>query len=111
MLIPFVASKLQRKVTLQNLTSAQRLDNLFPLLYHETLKFIREVAVHPDAGTEKQTQLFESLGRYVYSTFTSQLFGLEVRLRNSVSATMTKNATGNRSLRRRASRLSIFGVR
>ncbi|CAG9953155.1 unnamed protein product [Clonostachys rosea f. rosea IK726] len=70
--------KLQRKVTLQNLTSVQRLDNLFPFLYHETLKFIHEVAVDPDAGTEKQTQLFESLGRYVYSTFTSQLFGLEI---------------------------------
>ncbi|RMI99736.1 hypothetical protein CDV36_016003 [Fusarium kuroshium] len=69
--------KLQRKVALQNLTSAPRLAGVFPFLYHETLKFIHEVATDPNAGTEKQSGLFDSIGRYVYSTFTSQLFGLE----------------------------------
>ncbi|KAF4903206.1 Cytochrome P450 monooxygenase patH [Colletotrichum viniferum] len=70
--------KLQWKIALQNLTSVQRADAGLPYLYHETLKFLRQVAQDPNAGAEKQTNLWDSIGRYVYSTFTSQLYGLEI---------------------------------
>ncbi|KAI8209714.1 Cytochrome P450 monooxygenase yanC [Colletotrichum sp. SAR 10_76] len=72
--------KLQRKIALQNLTSVQRADAGLPFLYHETLKLLHQVAQDPNAGTEKQTNLWDSIGRYVYSTFTSQLYGLENRM-------------------------------
>ncbi|KAI1370242.1 cytochrome P450 [Hypoxylon crocopeplum] len=75
--------KLQRKIAAQNLTSAQRVDAGLPFLYHETLKFIHQIAHDPQAGTEKQAGLFESIGRYVYSTFCSQLFGLEISTNES----------------------------
>ncbi|KAF4816652.1 Cytochrome P450 monooxygenase yanC [Colletotrichum siamense] len=78
--------KLQRKIVLQNLTSVQRADAGLPFLYHETLKFLHQVAQDPNAGTEKQTNLWDSIGRYVYSTFTSQLYGLEITKPDSAAS-------------------------
>ncbi|KAG7052113.1 hypothetical protein JMJ77_0002721 [Colletotrichum scovillei] len=82
--------KLQRKIALQNLTSPQRAEDGLPFLYHETLKFLYQVSQDANAGTEKQTNLWDSIGRYVYSTFTSQLYGLEVIIqKNSMMATIS----------------------
>ncbi|KAM5350215.1 hypothetical protein ACJ41O_006720 [Fusarium nematophilum] len=46
-------------------------------LEFEALKFMHEVAHDPNGGTDKQ-DLWNQMGRYIYSTFTTQLFGLEV---------------------------------
>ncbi|EXF82435.1 hypothetical protein CFIO01_01895 [Colletotrichum fioriniae PJ7] len=82
--------KLQRKIALQNLTSVQRAQDGLPFLYHETLKFLYQVSQDPNAGTEEQTNLWDSIGRYVYSTFTSQLYGLEVIVqKNDITTTIS----------------------
>jgi hypothetical protein len=52
--------------------------NLKRYLHYETAKFLNEVANDPDAGTAKQ-ELWLRLGRYTYSAFGQQMFGMEVK--------------------------------
>ncbi|KAJ4308418.1 hypothetical protein N0V84_012115 [Fusarium piperis] len=69
--------KEQRRITNQNLTSPTKAELAVPYLEFEALKFMHEVAHDPNGGTDKQ-DLWNQMGRYIYSTFTTQLFGLEV---------------------------------
>lgn len=50
----------------------------------ETLKFLHEVAHDPNAGTDKQ-ELWPKIGRYTYSAFAQQTFGLEIKDTSSPS--------------------------
>ncbi|KAH6970551.1 cytochrome P450 [Ilyonectria sp. MPI-CAGE-AT-0026] len=74
--------KEQRRVTNQNLTSMSKAEAAVPFLEFEVLKFLHEVAHDPDGGTDKQN-LWDKMGRYIYSTFTTQLFGLEIKTSDS----------------------------
>ncbi|KAL1633676.1 hypothetical protein SLS56_002824 [Neofusicoccum ribis] len=47
-------------------------------------KFLHEVAHDPDAGTDKQ-ELWPKIGRYTYSAFAQQTFGLEIKDTSSPS--------------------------
>jgi len=69
--------KHQRKVIHAGLTSIPRADAGLPFLHYETARFLKEVADDPTAGTEGQV-LWPSIGRYTYSTFAMQTFGMEV---------------------------------
>lgn len=69
--------KHQRKVILQGMTSIPRSDAGIPYLHFETAKFLHEVANDP-ALASSSVGLFNSIGRYTYSTFASQTFGMEV---------------------------------
>ena len=65
-------------------------------LEFEALKFLHEVAHDPLGGTDQQ-DLWTKMGRYIYSTFTTQLFGLEVYLRPP----LVQNVSGLTRLRSR----------
>lgn len=69
--------KHQRKVTAAGLTSIPQADAGLPFLHFETLKFINEIASDPAKGAKSQA-IFQSIGRYTYSTFASQTFGLDI---------------------------------
>ncbi|KAF2854958.1 cytochrome P450 [Plenodomus tracheiphilus IPT5] len=69
--------KHQRKVILQGMTSVARADAGIPYLHYETAKFVHEVANDP-ALASSSVGLFNSIGRYTYSTFASQTFGMDV---------------------------------
>ncbi|OAL52704.1 cytochrome P450 [Pyrenochaeta sp. DS3sAY3a] len=69
--------KLQRKVILQGMTSVSRADAGLPYLHYETAKFLKDVA-----GSEQlafsSVGLFNEIGRYTYSAFASQTFGMDI---------------------------------
>lgn len=48
-----------------------------PFLHFETLKFLNEIASDPKRGADSHA-LHTSIGRYAYSSFASQTFGLDV---------------------------------
>ncbi|KAG9628843.1 cytochrome P450, partial [Aureobasidium melanogenum] len=69
--------KHQRKVIHSGLTSIPRADAGLPFLHYETAKFMQELANNPTIGRESK-ELFGAIGRYTYSTFASQTFGLDI---------------------------------
>ncbi|PVI00803.1 cytochrome P450 [Periconia macrospinosa] len=69
--------KHQRKVTAVGLTSTQQAGAGLPFLHFETLKFINEIASDLAKGAKSQA-IFQNIGRYTYSTFASQTFGLDI---------------------------------
>lgn len=76
--------KHQRKVILQGMTSVPRADAGLPYLHYETAKFLQEVA-NDSLLASSSVDLFNSIGRYTYSTFASQTFGMEVPHRDDPS--------------------------
>ncbi|GME54079.1 cytochrome P450 [Neofusicoccum parvum] len=76
--------KNQRRVMNTHLSSPARADAGLPFLNWETLKFLHEVAHDPNAGTDKQ-ELWPKIGRYTYSAFAQQTFGLEIKDTSSPS--------------------------
>lgn len=69
--------KHQRKVIHSGLTSVPRADAGLPFLHYETVKFMHEVANNPALGCSSKN-LFAAIGRYTYSTFASQTFGMDL---------------------------------
>jgi cytochrome P450 len=69
--------KHQRKVIHSGLTGIPRADAGLPFLHYETAKFMQELANNPTIGCESK-ELFAAIGRYTYSTFASQTFGLDI---------------------------------
>ncbi|PVH92610.1 cytochrome P450 [Periconia macrospinosa] len=67
----------QRKVILQGMTSVSRADADLPYLHFETAKFLNEVVNDPTLAASS-ARIFNSIGRYTYSTFASQTFGMEL---------------------------------
>ncbi|KAF5529753.1 cytochrome P450 [Fusarium mexicanum] len=76
------AWKSQRKATTFGLTNLNLADAGLPFLHFETLKFLNDIAQDPNKGADPQS-LWSSIGRYTYSTFSSQIFGLDVPEDNS----------------------------
>ncbi|KAF5574644.1 oxidoreductase [Fusarium pseudoanthophilum] len=76
------AWKSQRKATTFGLTNLNLADAGLPFLHFETLKFLNDIAQDPNKGADPQP-LWSSIGRYTYSTFSSQVFGLDVPEDNS----------------------------
>ncbi|KAK7703706.1 hypothetical protein SLS57_010813 [Botryosphaeria dothidea] len=66
------------------MSSPPKADAGIPFLYRETLKFLHDVAHDPNAGTDEQ-ELWPKLGRYTYSAFAQQTFGLEIKTDTSPS--------------------------
>ena len=58
-------------------TSVPRADAGLVYLYYETAKFIAEIVKKPEEGLSRE-RLFQMIGRYTYSTITSQSFGMDV---------------------------------
>ncbi|KAF2033419.1 cytochrome P450 [Setomelanomma holmii] len=69
--------KLQRKVILQGMTSVPRSDAGLPYLHYETAKFLNDVASSDKLATSS-VHLFNEIGRYTYSAFASQTFGMDI---------------------------------
>ncbi|USP80423.1 cytochrome P450 [Curvularia clavata] len=69
--------KHQRKVILQGMTSVSRAEAGLPYLHFETAKFLHEVANNSTLAASS-TALFNSIGRYTYSAFASQTFGMDI---------------------------------
>tara|TARA_R110002003_G_scaffold1048_15_gene22277 strand:+ start:18553 stop:20196 length:1644 start_codon:yes stop_codon:yes gene_type:complete len=69
--------KLQRKVILQGMTSVPRADAGLPYLHYETAKFLKDVASNERLATSS-VNLFNEVGRYTYSVFASQTFGMDI---------------------------------
>ncbi|KAI5212373.1 cytochrome P450 [Aureobasidium subglaciale] len=69
--------KHQRKVIHSGLTSIPRADAGLPYLHYETAKFMQELASNPTIGRESK-ELYSAIGRYTYSTFASQTFGMDI---------------------------------
>ncbi|KAJ5647166.1 cytochrome P450 [Penicillium lividum] len=69
--------KNQRRIIHSCMTSMPNADAGLKFLHFESAKFLNEVA---SGGPNGQTnlQVFDSLSRYTYSTFTSQSFGMEI---------------------------------
>ncbi|KAF4960734.1 hypothetical protein FGADI_750 [Fusarium gaditjirri] len=59
------------------LTNLNLADAGLPFLYFEALKFLNEIPRNTSKGADPQS-LWSSIGRYTYSTFSSQIFGLDV---------------------------------
>ncbi|KAF5715048.1 cytochrome P450 monooxygenase [Fusarium mundagurra] len=76
------AWKSQRKATTFGLTNLNLADAGLPFLHFETSKFLNDIAQNPNKGNDPQL-LWSSIGRYTYSTFSSQIFGLDVPEDNS----------------------------
>ncbi|RKL26265.1 hypothetical protein BFJ72_g13838 [Fusarium proliferatum] len=76
------AWKSQRKATTFGLTNLNLADAGLPFLHFETLKFLNDIGQNPNKGADPQS-LWSSIGRYTYSTFSSQIFGLDVPEDNS----------------------------
>ncbi|KAF4341198.1 cytochrome P450 monooxygenase [Fusarium beomiforme] len=71
------AWKDQRKATTMGLTSLTLADAGLPFLHFETLRFLNDIAGNPSKGADSHA-LFSSIGRYTYSNFASQVFGLDI---------------------------------
>lgn len=69
--------KQQRKVILQGMTSVPRADAGVAYLHFETAKFLKQVA-NDDALARDSVGLFNGIGRYTYSAFASQTFGMDI---------------------------------
>ena len=69
--------KHQRKVTHAGLTSVAMADKGLPYLHYETARFLSQVANDAKAGSDGK-ELFDAIGRYTYSTFAQQTFGMEI---------------------------------
>ncbi|KAH7143558.1 cytochrome P450 [Dactylonectria macrodidyma] len=69
--------KHQRRVIHSGLTSVAQADAGLPFLHYETAKFVHQIANNPSWG-HSPAKLWASLGRYTYSTFASQIFGMEI---------------------------------
>ncbi|KAM0469795.1 hypothetical protein ACHAP7_009826 [Fusarium lateritium] len=69
--------KHQRKATALGLTSVPLADAGLPFLHFESLKFLMDIASNPEKGSDSRA-VHSSIGRYTYSTFASQIFGLDV---------------------------------
>lgn len=65
-----------RKIPIFESPEAQA-NSMASFLHFETAKFLNEVANDPSVGLSSSS-LWTSLGRYTYSTFASQIFGMEV---------------------------------
>ncbi|OAG07382.1 cytochrome P450 [Paraphaeosphaeria sporulosa] len=69
--------KHQRKVILQGMTSVPRADAGLEYLHFETAKFMKQVA-NNDKLAGDSVGLFNEIGRYTYSAFASQAFGMDI---------------------------------
>lgn len=69
--------KHQRKVTLQGMTSVPRADAGIEHLHFETAKFLKQVA-NDNKLAGNSEGLFNEIGRYTYSAFASQTFGMDI---------------------------------
>ena len=69
--------KQQRKVILQGMTSVPRADAGLEYLHFETAKFVKQVA-NDSQLAESSVGLFNEIGRYTYSAFASQTFGMDI---------------------------------
>lgn len=69
--------KLQRKVILQGMTSVPRADAGVDDLHYETAKFLKEVVNDRQLASDS-VGLFNEIGRYTYSAFASQTFGMDI---------------------------------
>ncbi|KAH6613088.1 cytochrome P450 [Boeremia exigua] len=69
--------KQQRKTILQGLTSVPRADAGIKYLHYETAKFLHQVA-NDSQLANNSVDLFNEIGRYTYSSFSSQTFGMEI---------------------------------
>ncbi|KAF1927809.1 cytochrome P450 [Didymella exigua CBS 183.55] len=69
--------KQQRKVILQGMTSVPRADAGIEYLHFETAKFLKQVANDYDLASDS-VGLFNEIGRYTYSAFASQTFGMDI---------------------------------
>lgn len=69
--------KQQRKVILQGMTSVPRADAGLEYLHFETAKFLKQVA-NDDKLAADSVGLFNEVGRYTYSAFASQTFGMDI---------------------------------
>ncbi|KAL1591639.1 hypothetical protein SLS60_011637 [Paraconiothyrium brasiliense] len=69
--------KQQRKVILQGMTSIPRADAGLEYLHFETAKFLKQVA-NDNRLAGDSVGLFNEIGRYTYSAFASQTFGMDI---------------------------------
>ncbi|KAJ4983179.1 hypothetical protein SVAN01_11322 [Stagonosporopsis vannaccii] len=69
--------KQQRKVILQGMTSIPRADAGLKYLHYETAKFLQQVANSSKLACDS-VGLFNEIGRYTYSAFASQTFGMDI---------------------------------
>ncbi|KAJ4309594.1 hypothetical protein N0V94_008858 [Neodidymelliopsis sp. IMI 364377] len=69
--------KQQRKVILQGMTSVPRADAGIEYLHFETAKFLKQVA-NDEKLAGNSVGLFNEIGRYTYSAFASQTFGMDI---------------------------------
>lgn len=69
--------KHQRKVTWANVGSVPQADAGLTFLHYETLKFMHEVVNEPTIQRSGPA-LWNSIMRYTYSNFSTQMFGLDV---------------------------------
>lgn len=69
--------KYQRKITHSNVGSIPRADAALPFLNYESLKFMHEV-VNDSKLQKSGKSLWNSMMRYTYSNFATQMFGLDV---------------------------------
>ncbi|KAH7124336.1 cytochrome P450 [Dactylonectria macrodidyma] len=67
----------QRRVIHSGVTSVAQADAGLPFLHYETAKFVHQIANNPSWG-QSPAKIWSSLGRYTYSTFASQIFGMEI---------------------------------
>ncbi|KAJ9655954.1 hypothetical protein H2198_005302 [Neophaeococcomyces mojaviensis] len=70
--------KHQRKVTHNYLTSLPRADAGLPYLHFESAKFLYQMASEADTSAVSGWKLYRRILRYTYSTFTSQVFGMDI---------------------------------
>ncbi|KAJ4359532.1 uncharacterized protein N0V89_000087 [Didymosphaeria variabile] len=69
--------KQQRKAILQGMTSVPRADAGLEYLHFETAKFLKQVA-NDNRLAGDSVGLFNGIGRYTYSAFSSQTFGMDI---------------------------------
>ena len=69
--------KRQRKMILQGMTSVPRADAGLEYLHFETAKFVKQVA-NDSKLASNSVGLFNAIGRYTYSAFASQTFGMDI---------------------------------
>ncbi|KAL4733871.1 cytochrome P450 [Aspergillus similis] len=69
--------KTQRRVINTYLTSVPRADAGLPFLHYETARFLHDIANTPDASLDG-TWILRSIGRYTYSAFATQTFGMDM---------------------------------
>lgn len=69
--------KHHRKVVFQGMTSVPRADAGLEYLHFETAKFLEQVAGNDQLAGDS-VELFNEIGRYTYSAFASQTFGMDV---------------------------------